>query len=337
MESNRGGEWNPESDALKRVDEYDPATDTWTRKADMPTARGHTCTCVVNGKIYVIGGDAGPDPVHWGMPDVEVYDPVTDTWTQKADMPTSRFWFSTGVVDGIIYVIGGKPGYGDSSPHLTTVEAYDSTTDTWTTKTDMPTRRSLSSTCVVDGKIYVIGGAMGAKAAVEAYDPTTDTWSRKAPMPTARYALGTGLVEGKIYAIGGWQHSANGPIYSTVEVYDPQANTWAKGVDIPVATAGMSTSVVDGNIYVIGGAITTHNGIFIHTSAMYVSDAIVDFNGDGIVDAADMCIMVDHWGEDYSLCDIGPTPFGDGVVDVQDLIVLAEHLFEEIPPAEQVE
>jgi len=57
---------------------------------------------------------------------------------------------------------------------------------------------------------------------------------------------------------------------------------------------------------------------------------IVDFNGDVIVDSADMCIMVDHWGEDYSLCDIGPMPWGDGIVDVQDLIVLAEHLFEEI-------
>ena len=55
---------------------------------------------------------------------------------------------------------------------------------------------------------------------------------------------------------------------------------------------------------------------------------VVDLNGDGIVDAADMVIVVDHWGEDYPLCDIGPTPFGDGIVDVQDLIVIAEHLFE---------
>ncbi len=60
-------------------------------------------------------------------------------------------------------------------------------------------------------------------------------------------------------------------------------------------------------------------------------DPIVDLNGDGIVDAADMCIMVDHWGENYSLCDIGPMPWGDGVVDVEDLKVLAEHLFEEVP------
>jgi len=63
---------------------------------------------------------------------------------------------------------------------------------------------------------------------------------------------------------------------------------------------------------------------------------IVDLNVDGIVDATDMCIMVDNWGTDYSLCDIGPMPWGDGIVDVQDLIVLAEHLFEEDFPPELV-
>jgi hypothetical protein len=57
---------------------------------------------------------------------------------------------------------------------------------------------------------------------------------------------------------------------------------------------------------------------------------IVDLNGDGIVDSADMCITVDHWGEYYTLCDIGPTPLGDGIVDVQDLIVLSGHLFEDL-------
>jgi len=57
---------------------------------------------------------------------------------------------------------------------------------------------------------------------------------------------------------------------------------------------------------------------------------VVDLDGDGIVDAADMCIMVEHWGEGYSLCDIGPMPWGDGIVDVQDLTVLAGNLFQEI-------
>jgi Tol biopolymer transport system component len=61
-------------------------------------------------------------------------------------------------------------------------------------------------------------------------------------------------------------------------------------------------------------------------------EPVVDLNGDEIVDAVDMCIIADHWGENYPLCDIGPMPWGDGVVNVQDLIVLAEHLFEEIFP-----
>jgi hypothetical protein len=61
---------------------------------------------------------------------------------------------------------------------------------------------------------------------------------------------------------------------------------------------------------------------------------VVDLNSDGIVDALDMCIIVDHWGTDEPLCDIGPMPWGDGIVDIQDLIVLAEHLFEEFPPVQ---
>jgi len=66
-------------------------------------------------------------------------------------------------------------------------------------------------------------------------------------------------------------------------------------------------------------------------------DPVVDLNVDGIVDAEDICMMVDNWGTDEPLCDIGPIPWGDGLVDVQDLIVLTEHLFEEYPPSEPVE
>ena len=56
---------------------------------------------------------------------------------------------------------------------------------------------------------------------------------------------------------------------------------------------------------------------------------VVDFNADGIVDCVDICLMVDYWGTDEPLYDIGPTPLGDGIVDVQDLMVLLEHLTKE--------
>jgi Tol biopolymer transport system component len=53
---------------------------------------------------------------------------------------------------------------------------------------------------------------------------------------------------------------------------------------------------------------------------------VVDFNGDGIVDCVDICMLVDHLDTNEPLYDIAPVPLGDGVVDVQDLIVLTEHL-----------
>ena len=60
-------------------------------------------------------------------------------------------------------------------------------------------------------------------------------------------------------------------------------------------------------------------------------EPVFDLNSDGFVDILDLRAVVDHWGEDYPLCDIGPTPFGDGIVDVQDLNVLVEHLLEDYP------
>ena len=82
--------------------------DTWTRKADMPTARNWFGTTAVNGKIYAIGG-FGETSVGGLVvfSTVEAYDPATDTWTKKTDMPTARDVLSTIAVNGKIYAIGG--------------------------------------------------------------------------------------------------------------------------------------------------------------------------------------------------------------------------------------
>jgi N-acetylneuraminic acid mutarotase len=292
---------------LSTVEQYDPATDTWTTKANMPTARGHLSSSVVDGKIYAIGGT-----LIWGgtpISTVEQYDPATDTWTSKADMPTARVNFSASAVNGRIYLIGGAPGGGAPGggqwfQGLSTVEEYDPATDTWRPKADMPTARMYLSTSVVNGRVYAIGGRFGNNSVfstVEEYDPATDTWTPKADMPTERLRLATSVVNGKIYAIGGSANTVGPTAIATVEEYDPY----------PVGPTAIAT-VEEYDPYPI----------------------IVDFNGDGIVDSADVSLMIDYWGTDEPLYDIGPMPWGDGIVDVQDLIVLAGHLFEEFPPFE---
>ena len=145
---------------------YDPSTDTWTKKANMPTPRQQLppIAPVVDGKIYVIGG--GAKNVGPAYSAVEVYDPVTDKWEKKTDMPTPRWGVTTTVVNGKIYAIGG---FADGGIALPTVEVYDPQTDTWTQETDMPTPRARMSASVVNGQIYVIGGIWNGTT-VEAYD-----------------------------------------------------------------------------------------------------------------------------------------------------------------------
>jgi N-acetylneuraminic acid mutarotase len=108
---------------------------TWTTKADMQIPSMQHGTCVVNGKIYSIGGYNSVDVCRIpATQKVEEYDPSTDTWTIKEDMPTARHGLSISAVDGKIYVIGGHPVLCEGE--LSTVEVYDPLTDTWdTTKT----------------------------------------------------------------------------------------------------------------------------------------------------------------------------------------------------------
>jgi len=176
-----------------------------------------------------------------------------EPWVRKTDMPTARIDLSTSVVNGIIYAIGGEgltisPAGTEVTVNLSTVEAYDPTTDMWTKKADKPTPRQDLSTSVVNGIIYAIGG--NQSFIVEAYNPATDTWSKKADMPTRRSGLSTSVVNGIIYAIGGW---ISGTFFSTVEAYDPATNTWTRKADMPTPRGWFSTTAVNGIIYAISG------------------------------------------------------------------------------------
>ena len=306
---------------------YDPATDTWTRKANMPTPRSVLCASAVNGTVYAIGGNGS------GASVVEAYDPITDTWTRMADMLMERRFPASCILNGKIYVIGGT-GRGVYSG-MKTMEVYDPATDTWVRKANMLTGVWGLCANVVNGKIYVLGGRPGYTAIrnVQEYDPATDTWTRKANMPIGTSQMASVVLGDKIVVIGGWLHS-NNPPYTALQIYDPETDTWTIGDDTPFLRAAVSASVVNNRIYVIGGTDRPHPCPA--TSTVYelvINGPPPDFSADGIIDSLDVCIMVDHWGTDNSLCDIGPMPWGDGIVDVEDLKILAEHLFEEVNDA----
>ena len=154
---------------IPTVEEYDPVTDTWTERAGMPTGRGYFSTSVVDGRIYAIGGWEKNNNRNTALSAVEEYDPATDKWTKKSDMPTVKWGVSASVLNGRIYVIGGTQ---DEITNFTSVEEYDPMTDTWTRKADIPTGRRYFSSSAVNGRIYAIGGTIGPSLlTVEEYAP----------------------------------------------------------------------------------------------------------------------------------------------------------------------
>ncbi len=131
--------------------------------------------------------------------------------------------------------------------------------DTWTYKADMPTIRSFFGGGVVDGKIYVIGGApstFSVTSAVEMYDPTNDTWTRMADMPSARCAHATCTFDGKFYVFGGVSPDTYSTAKKNVYVYDPQTDTWTEKAVMPYENAFCGIAVVNDTIYLIGGMLS---------------------------------------------------------------------------------
>jgi len=80
---------------LSTVEVYDPAANTWSTKAPMPTPRYLHAAAVVNGVLYAIGGHNNASVL-----DVfEAYDPATNSWTTMPPMPTARSTPAVGVVN----------------------------------------------------------------------------------------------------------------------------------------------------------------------------------------------------------------------------------------------
>ncbi|HTD88100.1 MAG TPA: kelch repeat-containing protein [Candidatus Binatia bacterium] len=230
---------------------YDLASNTWTMKAPMPTARDLSGTngAVVAGKMYVIGGNNG-----YATTANEAYDPKTDTWTTRSPMPTPRANLAVVALDGLIYAIGGTNTSG--SVRYQTVEVYNPATDKWTIAPPMPTARDLLAAAVINGIIYVAGGfriTAGSLNTFEAFDPKSRTWTTKAPLPTPRRLHAVGVINGSLIVVGG---TNNLTLVSTVDVYDPVTNAWASlASSFPGARNQPAVVAANNVLFAIGGGL----------------------------------------------------------------------------------
>ena len=285
---------------LSTVEMYDPQTNTWQRVADMSTPRTNAKAAVVNGTIYVFGGYHSKDKFlqNWKMADhVEAYDPLTDTWTQKKEMPISRFYFGLGVVAGKVYLIGGTAGLGEGKEQrMDRVDIYDPATDTWAKGPKMPTRRDPGGVEVVNNRIYVIGGegwplpqGWGAGpflGSIEEYDPINRQWQKKKELLELKNWFSSTVVGYEIYLIGGYTLEGGLQQVATVNVYHPRTETWREISVLPNPLDTFDAATVNGKIYVFGS---------LDAGRRFSTDVLVYDTGSRTIEATGK--MLTRWGE----------------------------------------
>ena len=176
------------------------AGSSWRSVAPLQTARSDFAAVSLNGKVYAIGGTTAVSTSTFTVtstPTVEVYDPVSNTWSYAAPLPFSLQSTKAVVVGGKIYVFA----FGATL-------VYDAGANTWTTLTAMPTGRNsfALATDPSSGWIYAIGGTNGGTdfATVEAYMPSTDQWGSFAPLPTPLEGMGASYFFGQVHAFSGY-------------------------------------------------------------------------------------------------------------------------------------
>lgn len=207
--------WQAQADVFV----YDPATDQWRAGEPLPTPRAEGVAAAVGGKVYVIGGRVRATPQashfndHEDTTSTDVFDPVARRWSRGAPAPTARNSSASAVIDGRIYVVGGRralkqPDGSLRQVNVATLEVFDPASGMWTTRAPMPQAQGGLAAATHAGKLLVFGGEQWVPdpkvfAQAWSYDPATDRWSALPSLPTPRHGLGAATVGDRVHVFGG--------------------------------------------------------------------------------------------------------------------------------------
>ena len=198
---------------LQSCERYDPATDAWEPVANMATVRSTACVAALDGKLWVAGGY-----------NVEVFDPVNNTWEPKPELTMTRT--SIAVLDGEVYgfcsarqdnpLAYNPTGFGTvaAAGDVTSVEKFDERTNSWVIVPGMtlsnvrPGLSNWRACCGGQG----LGGVPQPSVTVTERSPTPPSGSGYggARCPTAGHAMVRTAELAGPYARGGWLCDACG-------------------------------------------------------------------------------------------------------------------------------
>ncbi len=268
-----GGEYyvftgfKPNIKIANTVDKYNPAANTWTSLAPMPTVGGKTTAvthqgiAVVDDKVWLVGGRVGdnPGPV---TDAVWIYNITDNSWSKGPSLPLRRGGGGLGRLGRKLHYVGGFDENASCDVDIHLVYDLDQPAAGWqdyTNRSPMPMPRVHFGTVVYGGKLYTVGGQNGHDGCgggvnnklMHVYDPATDQWTRLADLPGVQSHIepSTFVHNNKIVVVGG---QTNG---KTVWEYDPASNKWTviDGMALPLALLAPGARVYGGDLYVVNG------------------------------------------------------------------------------------
>jgi hypothetical protein len=214
----------------------------WAAAGGMKTGRVEHAASVIGDKVLISGGSlAGNEPVSTA----EIYDRITNTWTETGAMATKRTRHGSVVLpSGKVLVVGGLSTTSSFSK-MSSAELFDPANGTWSAAPSAPNAREFAYTALLsNGKVLVAGH--GSKA--DLYDPDSNTWSSGGALKDPTQGGG----QGALLALD------NGKVaffeYKRVHIYDPSTNTWTDGPDYPMERNNcIIAALPDARVLVLGG------------------------------------------------------------------------------------
>lgn len=197
--------------SLKQNWQYDPTLNSWVRKKDFPgPARVNAVGNAMGGFGYVGTGRPNQSSDN-AFADWYRYDPSTDTWTQRANVPRARWSGFSFASASRIFVSGGTDVIGNGGT-ITDMWSYEASGNNWIARTALPGARTDAVAVSLPQTGVVVSGLANGTTLSTAfrYSYSDNAWVQITSIPTARMDAGGFAIGGTVYA-GGGQMTINAP------------------------------------------------------------------------------------------------------------------------------
>lgn len=244
---------------------------TWTTTTAMTigtnTARVRGGAVAANGYLYHIGGVDGSANTLTTVQYARLNaDGTVGTWASTTALPDARKQFQPVVLNGYIYVIGGRNNSNtvQSTTYYAKLSA-DGTVGAWNTATALPAARFSHGTVAYNGYIYVFGGlnsGFTSQTTVYSIKANPDgtlasAWTTPTALPVGLASSNGIIANGYVYLVGGFTSGYEDDIYYSKLNIDGTLGSWSTVTNALNASGGgdenFQSFVANGYLYAVGG------------------------------------------------------------------------------------